>query len=104
MVQFKPLDGPRTVGSATGIVCVPITNVDIVIGDVGNAITHADGDAGVLLDYETGDYGTYLWIRPDSSAAGNNFDSTSGTLTCNAPILQRKLAQQLMAKKDGIIL
>jgi len=86
----------RTVGSATGIVCVPITNVDIVIGDVGNAITHADGDAGVLLDYETGDYGTYLWIRPDSSAAGNNFDSTSGTLTCNA-----HTATQTGAATDG---
>lgn len=83
-------------GSATGIVCVPITNVDIVIGDVGNAITHADGDAGVLLDYETGDYGTYLWIRPDSSAAGNNFDSTSGTLTCNA-----HTATQTGAATDG---
>lgn len=70
----------RTPGTDIGIVRVPITNIDIVDGDVGNAITHGDGDAGTLLAVES----NYLYIRPDSNAAANNFDSTSGTLTCNA--------------------
>ena len=94
--SIQTIGWTRTVGSATGIVCVPITNVDIVIGDVGNTITHADGDSGTLLDFEDSDYGTYLWIRPDSNAAGNNFDSTSGTLTCNA-----HTATQTAAANDG---
>ena len=70
----------RTPGTDIGIVRVPITNIDIVDGDVGNAITHGDGDAGTLLAVES----NYLYIRPDSNAAANNFDSTTGTLTCNA--------------------
>lgn len=32
----------------------------------------------------TGGTNDYLWIRPDSNAAANNFDSTSLNLTCNA--------------------
>lgn len=77
----------RTVTSATGIVVVPVTasGNTIVAADAGNDISHADGDAGTLLEVLS-DGGTtdYLVIRPDSSAAANNFDSTSGTLTCNA--------------------
>lgn len=72
----------RTTGSVTGIVRIDITNVDIVAADVGNAITHADGDAGVLLDLEVSDRGTFLWVRPDSNSVSDDFDST-GTLTCN---------------------
>ena len=77
----------RTVTSATGIVVVPVTAAGntIVAADAGNDISHADGDAGTLLEVLS-DGGTtdYLIVRPDSSAAANNFDSTSGTLTCNA--------------------
>lgn len=81
---IETLGWTRTPGSTIGIVRVPITNVDIVDGDVGNAITHGDGDAGRLLALETDYLGdTYLYIRPDSNATANNFDSTSGTLTCN---------------------
>jgi len=94
--SIQTIGWTRTVGTATGIVAVPITNVDIVIGDVGNTITHGDGDSGTLLDFEDTDYGTYLWIRPDSNAAGNNFDSTSGTLTCNG-----HTATQTDSAKDG---
>ena len=94
--SIQTIGWTRTVGTNTGIVAVPITNVDIVIGDVGNTITHGDGDSGTLLDFEDTDYGTYLWIRPDSNAAGNNFDSTSGTLTCNG-----HTATQTDAAKDG---
>lgn len=94
--SIQTIGWTRTVGTDTGIVAVPITNVDIVIGDVGNTITHGDGDSGTLLDFEDTDYGTYLWIRPDSNAAGNNFDSTSGTLTCNG-----HTATQTDSAKDG---
>lgn len=77
----------RVTGTNTGIVIVPVTNAsnNIVLGDVGNSISHTDGDAGVLLDVIVpGGTTDYLFVRPDSSAAANNFDSTSGTLTCNA--------------------
>jgi len=77
----------RVQDSNTGIVVVSVTNATntIVIGDVGNDITHADADAGTLLDVVVpGGTTDYLFIRPDSDAAANNFDSASGTLTCNA--------------------
>ena len=89
----------RTPGSATGIVVVPVTNSTntIVTADVGSDITHADGDSGTLLEVLTPNGTTdYLVIRPDSSAAANNFDSTSGTLTCNA-----NTATQTAASKTG---
>jgi hypothetical protein len=70
----------RVATSNTGIVRVPVSSNNIVSGDLGLDITHADGDSGTLLAIE----GDYLWIRPDSSATANNFDSPSGILTCNA--------------------
>lgn len=76
----------RVQDSNTGIVVVSVTasSNNIVIGDIGLDITHADGDAGTLLDVvDTGGTNDYLWIRPDSNAAANNFDSTSLNLTCN---------------------
>ena len=78
----------RVVDTNTGIVCVPVTSGGaIVVGDIGLDITHADLDAGTLLDViVTGGALDYLWIRPDSSAAANNFDSISGNLTCNAHV------------------
>lgn len=89
----------RTPGSATGIVVVPVTNStnNIVTADVGFDITHGDGDSGTLLEVLTPNGTTdYLVIRPDSSDAANNFDSTSGTLTCNA-----NTATQTAASKTG---
>ncbi|MDX2342778.1 MAG: hypothetical protein QNL26_02915, partial [Acidimicrobiia bacterium] len=77
----------RVVDSNAGIVVVPVTAAtnNIVVGDIGLDITHADLDAGTLLDViVTGGTNDYLWIRPDSSAAANSFDSTSGNVTCNA--------------------
>ncbi len=64
----------------TGIVKVLCTPTNIVSGDVGNTITHADGDSGVLLYVDTDG----LWIRPDDNTLANDFNSTSGILTCNA--------------------
>ena len=80
--SIEALGWQRTTGSVTGIVRIDITNVDIVAADVGNAITHASGDAGVLLELEVSDRGTFLWVRPDSNSGPDDFDST-GTLTCN---------------------
>lgn len=72
----------RTQDSNTGIVVVAITNVDVDTGDIGSLITHGDGDAGTLLDVViTGGATDYLWIRPDSDAVTDNWDSTSGTIT-----------------------
>jgi hypothetical protein len=74
----------RVQDSNTGIVRVTVNNTSIVAGDIGLDITHADGDAGTLLDVKGTGAGSILWIRPDSNAAANNWDSTSGTITCNA--------------------
>lgn len=74
----------RTPGSATGIVVVAVTSNTIVAADVGFDITHTALDSGTLLEVIEQGATDYLVIRPDSSAAANNFDSTSGTLTCNA--------------------
>lgn len=71
----------------TGIVVVPVTAAsnNILVGDIGSDITHADGDAGTLLDIVfTGGTNDYLWIRPDSNALADDFNSISGNLTCNA--------------------
>lgn len=82
--SLKTLSWKRVVGSNVGIVRVNVSSNAIVAGDIGNAITHADLDAGVLLAVQDlGSNNAELWIRPDSYAAANNFDSTSGTLTCN---------------------
>lgn len=74
----------RVQDSNVGIVVVPVTHAtnNIVTGDIGQDITHGDLDAGTLLDViDLGLTDDYLVIRPDSDAAANNFDSTSGTLT-----------------------
>jgi hypothetical protein len=73
----------RVQDSNTGIVVVAVSSGgSIVEGDIGEDITHGDGDAGTLLDVIiTGGSTDYLFIRPDSSASANNFDSTTGTLT-----------------------
>jgi hypothetical protein len=74
----------RAVGTNTGIVVVAVTSATIVAADEGIAITHADGDSGVLLEVIEAGATDYLIIRPDDSAAGNSFDSSAGVLTCNS--------------------
>lgn len=73
----------RVQDSNTGIVVVAVSSGGTIVeGDIGEDITHGDGDAGTLLDVIiTGGSTDYLFIRPDSDAAANNFDSASGTLT-----------------------
>ena len=87
---FRTSGWTRTPGTDTGIVVVPVTRSTstIVAADVGFDITHGtDSDSGTLLEVisDVSDNATldYLVIRPDSNAAANNFDSTSGTLNCN---------------------
>ena len=67
----------------TGIVVVPVTSGHTIVeGDIGQDITHASGDAGTLLDVVITGGGTdYLWIRPDSNALANDWDTGSGTIT-----------------------
>lgn len=73
----------RATGTNTGIVVVPVTNINIDVNDIGDSVTHTDGDSGTLLDFvETGGATDYLFIRPDSSAAGDDWDSTADTVTC----------------------
>lgn len=75
----------RTTGTATGIVVVPVTSNTITSGSVGLDITHdVDSDAGTLLEVIEQGATDYLVIRPDSSAAANDWNSTSGGITCNA--------------------
>lgn len=71
----------RATSTNTGVVkVVRTTSTNIVAGDIGFTITHAGGDTGTLLDI----VGDVLWIRPATSGAGNDWDSTSGNITCNA--------------------
>ena len=64
-----------------GIVVVPITNISIVDSDIGDTISHASGDTGTLLDLYDDGTNDYLWIRPDSNALANDWDTASGTIT-----------------------
>jgi len=72
-----PGDGTGNVG----IVVVPITNVTIVDSDIGDTISHADGDSGTLLDFYDDGTDEYLFIRPDTNTLGDDFNSVAGTLT-----------------------
>lgn len=74
-----PGDGTGNIG----IMVVPVASGhNIVKGDIGQDITHADLDAGTLLDViVTGGATDYLWIRPDSNALADDWNSTSGTIT-----------------------
>lgn len=74
-----PGDGTNNIG----IVVVPVTSGGtIVTGDVGQLISHADGDSGTLLDVViTGGALDYLWIRPDTNALADDWNSVSGIIT-----------------------
>ena len=80
-------DLPGDGSGAVGLVVAPVTAAsnNIVKADEGYTITHADGDAGTLLEViDTGGTNDYLVIRPDDNLLANDFNSTSGNLTCNA--------------------
>lgn len=76
----RDLPGDGT--GAVGIVVVPVTNIDIAVSDIGDTLSHADGDTGVLLDFiDTGGATDYLFIRPTDNTLANDFNSTSGLIT-----------------------
>ena len=75
----------RAVGTNTGIIVVPVASGGtIVAGDEGLDITGAGTDSGTLLEFiNTGGTYDYCVIRPDTSAADDDFDTSGDTLTCN---------------------
>lgn len=76
-------DWTRIQDSRTGLVKVKRTGTNILSTDVGNTITHTDGDSGTLLAV----VGEYLCIRPADNTSANNWDSTTGgNITCNTHI------------------
>ena len=74
-----PGDGTGNIG----IVVVPVASAGTIVkGDVGQLISHADGDSGTLLDVViTGGSTDYLWIRPDTNALADDWNSVAGTIT-----------------------
>ena len=79
---LKTASWDRVTGTNTGILKIVCNNTDIVLADVGNDVT-IGGNTGTLLDVKGTGAGSILWVRPDTNAAGNDFDD-AGTLTCNA--------------------
>lgn len=73
----------RVTSSNTGIVRIAYTTgTDFDTTDIGRDILHTgDSDRGTILDFNTTGATKYVWVRPDSNAAANNFDTGSGTLT-----------------------
>ena len=73
----------RATGTNTGVVRITYTiGTDFVAGDIGKTITNAtSGSTGTLLDYASSGGVRYAWIRPASSAAGNDWGGATGTIT-----------------------
>jgi hypothetical protein len=73
----------RVTGTNTGIVRITYTTgTNFITGDIGKTVTNATGgDTGTLLDFATVGATKYAWIRPTTSAAANDWDSTTGTIT-----------------------
>ncbi|MHA2067472.1 MAG: hypothetical protein ACXABY_24155, partial [Candidatus Thorarchaeota archaeon] len=78
---LKTEDWTRIEGTRAGIVQIFYTGTDPIASDIGDPITHSDGDAGILLDYDTAASPKSMTIRPDSSATADNWDSGAGTIT-----------------------
>lgn len=71
---------PSTGVGDIGIIKITRSGTNIVAGDVGAAITHTTGgDDGTLLYVN----GSELWIRPNTNTSADDWDSTTGTITCN---------------------
>lgn len=73
----------RATGTNTGIVRITYTTgTDFISTDIGKTITNAtSGSTGTLLDYANSGGTKYAWIRPATSAAGNDWGGTTGTVT-----------------------
>lgn len=80
---LKTASWDRATGTNVGIVKIEYTvgGTDFDTTDIGRTITNATGaDSGTLLDFNTTGSTKYAWIRPATFAAGNDWDSTSGTI------------------------
>lgn len=90
----------RATGTYAGLVKVVGTNTNIDASDVGLSVSHADLDAGVIVGFKDGGGAgeLELWIRPDSSAAGDDWDSVSGVITVAG---SGHTANQTIAAADG---
>jgi len=73
----------RVTSSNTGVVVVPVTTNTIVTGDIGFDISGATTGNGTLLEVIEAGTTDYLVIRPNSSAAGDDFTTASQVITCN---------------------
>lgn len=84
--SLETVSWARVQDSNVGVVTVGCsgTGFDIVAGDIGHAISHSDGDAGTLLDVIHTATLHLLVIRPSTFGVANNWDSATGTITCNA--------------------
>lgn len=78
----------RVTDTNAGIIVVPVDpGGAIVKADEGLDISGATTGAGTLLEFiDTGGTWDYLVIRPDSSAAANNFTTANQNITCNAHV------------------
>jgi hypothetical protein len=76
----------RVTSTNTGIIIVPVSpGGTISSSDEGFDISGGTTGNGTLLEFiDTGGTYDYCVIRPDSSAAGDDFTTASQTLTCNA--------------------
>ncbi len=80
---LKTASWDRVTGTNVGIVRIAYTvgGTDFDVTDIGRDITNATGgDSGTLLDFNTTGSTKYAWIRPDSFASANDWDSTTGTI------------------------
>jgi hypothetical protein len=74
----------RTVTSNAGIIRLPVTNTNIVAGDIGETITgDTDSDEGTLLDVTGTGASQFLWVRPLTDTAADSFDNATQGVTCN---------------------
>lgn len=73
----------RSTGTATGIVRITYTiGTDFITSDIGKTVTNATSTStGTLLDFANSGGVRYAWIRPATSAAGNDWGGTTGTIT-----------------------
>lgn len=78
---LKTASWDRVDGTNTGIIKLNYTvgGTDFDVTDIGRDIKDTtDNDIGTLLDFNTVLSTKVAWIRPDTNAAGNSFDSTAG--------------------------
>lgn len=80
---IKTAGWTRVTSSNSGIIVVPVTSNTIVGADEGLDISGATTGNGTLLEVIEQGATDYLVIRPDSSAAGDDFTTASQTITCN---------------------